>query len=446
MDSGSQVAGARELARTVAEAYRAFDFDRPLPSADPRWQDLSEARGDRAAELLRKRFFYKEAEKPIHLIFCSHRGAGKTTELNRLCHALSDRYHSVYFQTNVELDPFTVEAEDLILALAQIVESDMRKNEMPLPKDLLESVSKWFDEVIKSTSWGKEYSAEVAAGVRGGAEIPFFVKLFASLKSLCKVESHHRTEVRSMLRRYPGTLMTHINGLLEEANRILKAKDKELLIVIDNLDRYDRRVVDDLLVRGGDRIRSLSCNLVLTPPISLLYQTETDPISSIFDWQVMNTVRLRRKDQGYREFDGPGRDLMLAALGKRVDMDTLVPDSTVRDRLVAASGGSMRDLLELAREVALLSDHETLDSQAMEEAVKRRVRLFRDRINANNWLEALARIARSKQISGDPRELDILFDRMAFQYNDKGWYDIHPLVSEVPGFQSALKKWLTISR
>jgi hypothetical protein len=61
----------------------------------------------------------------------------------------------------------------------------------------------------------------------------------------------------------------------------------------------------------------------------------------------MNTVRLRRPDQPYDAFDGPGRDLLLAALGRRIDLAQLLPDSRARDRLVTASGGAIRELLSL---------------------------------------------------------------------------------------------------
>ncbi|WP_437563578.1 hypothetical protein [Sorangium sp. So ce542] len=34
--------------------------------------------------------------------------------------------------------------------------------------------------------------------------------------------------------------------------------------------------------------------------------------------------------------------------------------------------------------------------------------------------------------------MDVLFHRLAFKYNGEGWYDVHPLVAEIPEFQNAL--------
>ena len=64
----------------------------------------------------------------------------------------------------------------------------------------------------------------------------------------------------------------------------------------------------------------------------------------------------------------------------------------------------------------------------------RRQRL-RDLVNANGWMATLVRVATNKQIFEDERCLAVLFNRLAFKYNGDGWYDVHPLVAELPEFQ-----------
>ena len=153
-----------------------------------------------------------------------------------------------------------------------------------------------------------------------------------------------------MLKKYPGALLASVNELLLAADRQLG--DRALLVVIDNLDRYDPAVIDQLLVAGADRIHELRCNLVLTPPISLWLRPKSAQLDAIYSCHLLFTVRLRKRDQRYDEFDGPGRDLLEKALSRRIDLNAVIPDHAARNRLIAASGGAVRELLELVSQAA----------------------------------------------------------------------------------------------
>jgi hypothetical protein len=97
----------------------------------------------------------------------------------------------------------------------------------------------------------------------------------------------------------------------------------------------------------------------------------------------------------------------------------------------------MRELLDLVFQSALLARGEAITEADVERAVGRRKQRLRDLINANGWIETLVRIANEKQIHPDPRCMEVLFHYLAFKYNGEGWYDIHPLVAEIPEFQRA---------
>lgn len=426
------------LARTVEEASVALSFDRPLESGDPRWQDLDAARGDRVTRRMLTMFNRKSAENPLHVVFASHRGAGKTTELKRLMQDLEDRYLCVYFESNVEMDAFRIEMEDLLLVLAKVLEETMRNHQMPLPDELLERISSWFADTVVTDALGTFSEIETAGGAEMEIGVPFFTKLFTRLTALLKVESEHRSEVKSVLRKYPGTLLESVNSMFAAAGERLGSSGRELLLVIDNLDRYDPRVIDELLVKGGDRFRQLQCNFILTPPISLVYRPESAALETLFRCEVMPSVRLRRRDDPYDEFHGEGRELFVRVLERRIDLDALIPDGAARDRLVFASGGSVRLLLELAHEASLETDTAPISPDAVERVVERRKLRLRDRVDANGWWPALEAIARTKRLSDDPACLAILFNRLAFHYDGQGWYDIHPLLSELPDLRHVL--------
>jgi hypothetical protein len=423
-------------ARSLREVTRNCDEDAPLQSDDPRWQDFGPARGDEALSALGKMLEWRSQRRFVHASLISHRGAGKSTEIFRLADRLEGAYFCVYVAATVEMDPFQIEAEDLLLYIAMAVTAEMSANGTPLPDELLKRVAGWFEQVIRTTQWGVNLDTEVAAGVTAKLKIPFVGGLFGSLKTLFKHESEYRTEVKQVLKKYPGTLLDSVNELLDGANQRLGGKS--LLVIIDNLDRYDPEVVDRLLVVGADRIQKLRCNLLLTPPISLMLRPKSAQLDAIYDCHFLFTIRLRRSDQGYREFDGPGRDLMEKALALRIDLDAMIPERAARDRLIAASGGAIRELLDLVSQAAFMARGEVITLGDAERAVASRRQRLRDVINANGWIDALVRLAREKQIFDEQACMDVLFHRLAFKYNGDGWYDVHPLVAELPEFERGL--------
>lgn len=430
-----------QVAETVEQVMLTCRHDDPLQADDVRYQDLTRGRGDRSAEKLLWRLQRKQAGISEHLLFASHRGAGKTTELHRLTQSLEARYASLYIEANVAMDSHRIEIEDVLLILARRIEQWLRERGTPIDAGLLKQVESWFFEAIGTTSWGKDWSVDVASGLKVEAGLPLLAKLLASITSLIKVESKHREEVKAVFKKFPGTLLESVNALLDAAKDILAKENQELLIIIDNLDRYDPEVIDKLLLGNGDRIRALRCNLILTPPISLIYQPHSEPLSSYFPCQVMNTVRLRRPEQPYPAFDGSGRDVLLDALRLRINLSTLMPDSAVQDRLVMASGGGIRELLSLLSDAcfyAAESNRFSLD--AIEKAIQERKALMRDTINSEGLAPTLARIARDKQLFEEPRCRRVLYLRYVFKYNGDGWYDIHPLIDELPEFQRAFQQ------
>jgi len=419
------------LARTLDAATPALDFEVPLQSGDPRYVDFARVRGAGAVARLRTLLNRQPSDRWLHAVFASHRGAGKSTELLHLQHDVSDRYFTIYFEANVELDPLEFSMEELLLVIARVVEEQMRDRGTSLPARELQKVESWFAEVVFATEEGKSFLAGVHTEAKAEGGIPFFAKLVASVTAGLKVESSHRSSVKSTLKKFPGTLITLVNNLLDAAATILEDQGKRLLLVIDNMDRYDPEVIDKLLVASQDQIRTLHTHLIITPPIILLLKPESQMLDTVFRCETLPTIKLRDKSQGYSEFSGDGRDWMLKVLGQRIDIDRLLPDAAARDRLIAASGGAIRELLELTQDATLDATGETITLSDVNSALDRRRNTFRNRININGWWDVLVRIAETKDVDNDPDALEVVFHRLAFQYNGEIWYDVHPLVAEL---------------
>ncbi|AKT40854.1 hypothetical protein [Chondromyces crocatus] len=316
-------------ATRLRDIPRTCDVDVPLSSNDPRWQDFSPARGDAATTMLARELEWRDEGNFVHAALISHRGAGKSTEILRLTESLSRQYLSVYLEATVDMDPLDIEMEDLLLNLVIAVEKKLRALGTPLDSALIQRVTQWFQEVVRTTKWAQDFNAEASAGAEAKLSLPVLGSLFGGLKALMKHESQYRTEVKEVLRKYPGTLLQSVNQVLDAANAQLGGRS--LLVVVDNLDRYDPIVIDKLLMNGADRVRQLRCNLILTPPIGLLLQPRSAALDSIYTCHVLYAIRLRDRKQRYDEFHGEGRTLMEEALARRIDLDTLIPDKPARN-------------------------------------------------------------------------------------------------------------------
>lgn len=438
---------AHEPARTLADAYQQCWPDQPLRSDDPRYLDLTPGRGDNVVRNLTRQFdlFRPSADEDeaatnfVRIAFLSHRGAGKTTELNRLHARLRDRFHRVYLVANKELDAQDIDAEDLLFALAVAVERDAVERGTPLPEAVTDKVGRWFAEVVSKTTWAQQSGVSAELSGTGG----LFDVLSGKVAAVFKHTTDHRLEIRQALRRQPTALVTAVNQLLAAARAQLREEGRDLVVVVDNLDRYPPREASQLVIDRGAMLCDLHVHLVLTPPISLYYKPVGEPLGNYYRSELMNTVRIRGPQDAYDAPSGPGFDLMLDALRKRFDLDALVPDPALRARLVAASGGAMRDLLHLVQQAILhaageLTDPETvLDADAVGRAVATMRTEYRDKINVNGWMPTLAAIARAKQLPHDDHCMDVLFQRLALKYNGEGWYDVHPLVAGLPEFAQA---------
>ncbi|MRG90655.1 hypothetical protein [Polyangium spumosum] len=420
-----------ELARTLGAVMRACNTESPLQGDDPRFLDLAEGRGDHATERLIRRLRKTERGELLHAAFVGHRGAGKTTEIQRVLRDVADLYLPVYIEATLEMDSIRIEVEDLLLNIAIAVEAEMRRIGKELPQELLERVEGWFAEKVRTTRWAHGLGADVVTGAEGKLAAPFVASLFAQARTLLKYESEYRTEVKQVLKQYPGTLLQSVNDILDAAHERLDGRS--LLVVIDNLDRYEPTVIDELLVATSDRIRRLRCCLLLTPPVSLLLQPKSARLDDRYACFDLFTVRLRKPEQRYDEFDAgaPGRDLLEQALGKRIDVGVMIPEKEARDRLIAASGGAIRELLELTSLSAEFARGDVILEADVEKALAYKKQRMRDQINVNDWWPALRDIAETKQVTADPRSLNLLFYRFVFKYNGEGWYDIHPLIAEL---------------
>ncbi len=437
---------SREPTTDIGEATNALNLG-ALPAESPWRVDLSPGRGRDATAPLERLLMRTPGDQFIRAAFVSHRGAGKTTELNQLMARLETEgdlpYTCIYFQANVELDANRFAIEDLLLVMARVVEQKMREElGISLPPAKLGEIEEWFASAVVEKVMGREFVGEIRTQAEAQTGVPLVARLLARMTALVKTESEYRERIERQLRKYPGALTNAINAFLDCVRTKLAGEDRRLLIIVDNMDRYAPSIIDPVLIQDADRFRELHANIVFTPPISLIYAPVSQSIENLYRTFELPTVRLRGKQDAYAEVGPPGKALLEAVIGKRISLDTFLPDEDMRRRILFASGGAVREVLRIVQAATLEVDAPPITWEAVERVLADMRRRLRDRANLNGWWDVLVRIAGTKQLPDDAREIchQLLFQRLVFQYNGEGWYDVHPLITEIPEFRERFSR------
>lgn len=434
--------GPIQRATTVQDALWACELT-PLPGGDKRWVDLKESRGADVQERF-KRLLIKPAsvrDTFSHITFAGHRGCGKSTELLQVSDTLrQNRFFIVYSQTNEDLDITDITYADLLLAASKVLVEYVGK-EFSLDEKLLEHLTAWFAETTEIDTETVKKEIELQTSAEAGAQIPFLAKFLAKITALIKGTDEHRQEIRRKVLKSPDQLIFHVNQLLDECYRAIRASGQynELLLIFDNLDRYQPDTVHKVLIEQADNLKRLRCNVIYTVPISLMYEPKREPISDVFDTVVLPMSKIRQKEQSWDEVYAEGINSLIEVIDRRVATEQVFASPALVKRFALQSGGSLRELMRLVREACLATEADKIDEVAVERAIVN-VRGEFVRPMQQGFLAELARIHQTKQTENSPTQRNILFYRYALEYNADLWVDVHPLLYDLPEFQQELRK------
>lgn len=261
----------------IVQACRA---DEPLEPNDPRFADLTSLRDDNSCVQAFGGTLEQELEAgSFHRgILSGHKGSGKSTELLQL-KAWANQNEFLCLRVEVETflgNSIDLEFSDLYLLTAEIVERGMNELGLPLPKDKLESVVRWFDEITGNESQSRKAELSIEAGAQVGGGLPLLGKLFTDFKTRFAADSEHQLNVRRKFKQSPQQLIDFTNDLLQAAHQRLAEstkpdlkRERGILLLFDNLDRYDSTSIAQLLTQGATLMQHLRCHVIYTIPVEL---------------------------------------------------------------------------------------------------------------------------------------------------------------------------------
>ena len=211
----------------------------------------------------------------------------------------------------------------------------------------------------------------------------------------------------------------------------------------DNLDRIPPNVGNHLFFDYAAQLQSLHTTIIYTVPISAVYSDKN--LSATFGSpNIMPMVNFYEFDlhNCYLAYKPDRLKAFASIIEKRVDVDAVFASRDQLLDLVKASGGHVRQLMQMTARACLTafgSEHEKIMAEDVEYAIKEEQFNF-ERINLDQYYPVLAKVYLTKNINKDEIGQLLLFNLSVLEYNgDKRWNYLNPVLKSSSLFQEALR-------
>lgn len=371
------------------------------------------------------------AASTTHL-FSGFRGTGKTTEFNRLARELDEiggfavlrmsarQYHHLS-------DSLSIEELAVILA-GGIGEAAIEL----LGESQLEPLK-------REGVWNRIHGLLQRAFEGSSLSLGFGP---VQLKAALHQGEGLKANLRQALGERPNRLQTFLHDFVREIATAIHPR--QLVVLVDDLEKYDvltsevARVYQDmaqLFFHWPELLKLPQCHTIYTiPPYLALINPG---IAGIYEGRlhVLPSVKLRARPPS-REPYQPGIDALEAVVAERVDLDRLfgAERKDCVTRLIRVSGGNLRDLFALLRELIVAAVDEGLPAglQQTENTIQKQAALRR--MILKGTFEILSEVReRGERFNIDQARLGdfaaAMDQHLLLCYrNADFWYDVHPFV------------------
>jgi len=214
-------------------------------------------------------------------------------------------------------------------------------------------------------------------------------------------------------------------------------------VIVDNLDRCPLEVSNKLFFDYAAQLKELHCSIIYTVPISALYSSRN--LNNFFDDpHIVPMVNIYQLDYPKYplEFNPKALAAVAKIIEKRVDKAVIfdAPDRLMD--LVKASGGHIRQLMQLMQRACLTAsgrNHDRILAEDVEYAIKQLQFSFERTMNKKYFTE-LAYIALNKDFSDvEDVRVPMLYGASVLEYNGMEiWKYPNPLLMRSNAFTRAL--------
>jgi histone H3/H4 len=254
-------------------------------------------------------------------------------------------------------------------------------------------------------------------GIRG-----FFLSALAKISA----EDITRETIRQIIKPKLSELIDKINLIVAD---IEGKENKNVLILIDDLDKPDLEHAKEIFYSKLTAITRPACHIVYTVPISLFFAQEVTAIKE--NRFFLPNVKLHNKNDRTGKYE-PGYDLLKQFIFKRMKKDLIEPDAV--DLAIKMGAGVFREtarIMQIAADSAIERGRDRITREDVERAGQE-IRSDFKRILQTDDYDILEEVYKNNDIRGIERIGHLLHNLSVLEYvNDENWCDIHPTLENV---------------
>jgi hypothetical protein len=404
---------------------KVIEYFDPMQSLDAERAGWYVERPDSVEQEIKIHLFYTRTDSKI--LFSGHRGSGKTSARVRLASdpGIQEKFFVVKFSVKDELNVADLTYTDLLLAIGhRLFEEGEQKHW--LGAKLKADLDKWSAEVSKVVSTTDQAGAEVQAGIKA-----FFARATGFLKTAFEEKSEFRLKIEP-----------RVPQLIEIIDRIIRAIEthpdsgaRELLIIIDDLDKPTVDVVIDLFSTKGPILAQPQCKIIFTVPTALFYSGQCNVLQESF------SQRFFLPNFKIKEKSGEHCDLAWKKMREIVErrMDAQLIEASALDKAVEMSGGVVRELVRIvqgAASGALVAKAQCIKLAHVDQAVEKLRSSDSFSLTRQEYIDILKEVQKTKKLLYNDEKplLDLVNNLFILQYPDgPGWYEVNPIVHKLIG-------------
>ncbi|MCP4350008.1 MAG: AAA family ATPase [Desulfobacterales bacterium] len=342
------------------------------------------------------------------MLIIGHRGCGKSTILNKVAEDLKDEYQVVLFSAAEVINMMDVETVDILLATyLQVLESVSGDRQF---KPLFDK----FDELVKL--FKKEINLETTD-----------VKVLGLLSFKFKVEPESRATIRKKLFDRVQELQKNLS---EACSQIQQNRNKEILIIIDDLDKLDTTIAENIFLKNFKMVIVPEAKILFTFPLDTYYCDAYIRITDIYESKFIPLVNLYTSDGEYLEFSHKSLEKLIL---RRIDEELV--DKDAMKYAIDKSGGLLRDMVKFMQntcKLAIVDKSDVISTEIAESAVNEYINDYYRVFDFSIYAEKVRAIVDTKQKVDNETLVYLLKHLFVLEYRHgkELWYDAHPCMKK----------------
>ncbi|MEA5469510.1 P-loop NTPase fold protein [Spirulina sp. 06S082] len=372
------------------------------------------------------------------IIFTGHRGCGKSTLLGRFAERMSDRFFVVFFSISDLIEMSDINHINILFAIAVQMMAEAEQQQINIAESTKLSLYEWFATKTQ-TEVETPLKAELSAGFN----------LFNLIKGKLQSDAFMRRELKQEFERKTTELVARLD---EIAAIIQQAIGKEILVIIDDIDKIDLKVVREIFHDNVKMLFKPTMRIIFSIPIATLREIdirrhlESETSNQI---HVMPVAKLYPKpDINNREKEvEPRRETLKTfsdILYERIDPEIIDRDAV--ETIMLKSGGVLRELIRIASVCCtkcLLEirrdksrDDIRINAEILDKALTDIRNDFATPLSKRHYDILVKTYRELQQNTENDEELEkfraLLHGLYILEYrNADQWYDIHPIVYDL---------------